>query len=367
MSGFSFNSVPDSGFPPGVKAFPLSRALRVGVITDSQGSRGCGTGPYSMDGARALSYPTRLAAWLRKMGFQASSESLSEYNNNEAGAAALPLYDPRYSAGTFSVAAGTGLGGLLITKTAAAASGVGRFAPSTPINTFEVWTPVNTYGTLNCRIDTEAVVPVAQNGTPAFKKTLITSTAGVGQHALTIEKQGGAGATAVFLNTIIAYNSLINDIRIINLGARGWSTTDWLVADQPWRAFPGLAAMQFDIVIVMLGTNDRRVGGSGNSLATYLANLQSIITQCAAAKVILAMPMPINPANVSTFTDAQMLAGLKTLASDNKAALFRSDLFLGPWVAEKTADALHWKAPASDLVGAGLATIVAQAAIDLAA
>ncbi|PZU23786.1 MAG: hypothetical protein DI589_05825 [Shinella sp.] len=354
-------------WPVELKGFPLSRRVRVAIISDSQGAgRGAGSGPQNMDGARALSFPARLAHHLKRIGFTASCENLSEAANNEQGSAGLPLYDPRYVAGTFSVAGGTGIGGYLITKSSATAGGQAHLTPTVPVDTFEIYHPVATYGTLNCRIDSETVVPVNQAGTPSFKKTTIVSSAGLGMHVLNLEKSGGAGATAVFFNTIIPYNSAAKEIQIVNLSARGWSTTDWLVADQPWRAFPALAMMEIDILVIMLGTNDRRTSGAGNSAATYAANLQSIVTKSGAPKVIVALPMPINQARIATFSDAEQLAACETVAANNAGQILRTDCVLPPWeianAASAVADDLHWRAAASDAVAASLVPLIHKAA-----
>lgn len=351
----------------GVKGFPLSRRIRVAVVSDSQGAgRGTTGGPQQMDGARALCWPSRLAYHLQQVGFLASAENLSEAANPEQGAAGLPLYDPRYGAGTFGIAGGTGLGGYLITKAAATAGGQAHLTPTVPVDTFEIYHPVSSYGHLNCRIDAETVVAINQAGTPSFKKTTIVSSAGLGMHVLNLEKSGGAGATAVFFNTIIPYNSAAKEIQIVNLSARGWSTTDWLVADQPWRAFPALAMMEIDILVIMLGTNDRRTSGAGNSAATYAANLQSIVTKSGAPKVIVALPMPINQDRIATFSDAEQLAACEGVAANNAGDVFRTDRVLPPWsianAAGAVADDLHWRAAASDVVAAALVPFIHKAA-----
>lgn len=339
----------------------LSSAKRVLFIGDSQmAGRGTGGGSVNMDGARALAIPTKTRDALITAGYPASSESFSQANNTGG---TLDLYDPRVVMNSWSVTgAGLGLCGLLLTKTAGDGSTSLRFTPSSPVDTFEVWTPRNTYGTMGVNIDGGSSTTIDENGASTFLKTTFTTT--LGTHELRV---GGSAITGtVYLNTVVAYNSAAKDFRLINMGTRNWSTTDWIVADQPWRPLTGIPFMvgSGDIAIIMLGVNDFRTGGPLNSLATFKANMQTIITKCvtAGASVGLVLPMPVDTAREGSFTQAEMLTAYRELAAMNACPFLNTNSYLGTWAdgnaASQTTDDLHWKAAASATMGAPVAAMI---------
>lgn len=348
-----------------VPAAGFSRGLRLLVIGDSQSAgRGAGTGSVAMDGARALSWPTKLAEALVSGGRLASMSSFMGDANNTGGS--LTLYDPRIALANWSVAAsGTCIGGKLVTKQAATtAPGAFSFTPTEAVDTFEVWTPRESYGSLSANVDGGTGTTIAGTGSSAFIKTVISTTLGV--HTLNIDKV--VGATIGFIVGVVAYNSAARDVRIINAGSRSYTTTDWLVQDKAWRHFPGIAALEPDIALIMLGVNDFRASGPLNPLATFAANMQTIIDQCVSAGAVvgLVLPQPVSVAEEGSFTQAQMLSTYQSLASTNSVPLYRTDTLLGTWeaanAAGETSDALHWKAPAHATLGAALVPMVTQLA-----
>ena len=352
------------GCPSGaviVEAFNLAQAVRLVIVGDSQSfGRGVGGGDRLVDGAAAKCWPTLLAYFLRQMGFAASAESFFEGNNTGASWA---LYDPRVDPASWLIATGTTIGGRLLY---ANATGLGQPAitPAAEVDTFEIYYPVNTYGTLNYTIDNGAAAMAVQAGSPALGKAVATATK-VGSHTLRLARNSAAGGSA-YVSGVVAYNAALKDVRIINAAARGWSTVDWLVADQPWRAFPGIRGLSPQITIIMLGPNDRRVGGAGTTPAQLEANLLALINQAKAdgGNVILALPMPIAQTEIATITDAEQTAIYERLARTNQLPLVRTDLILGTWeaasAAGKVGDTLHWGPQASEILAYVMARTAAQ-------
>lgn len=336
----------------------LSKSLRVLVIGDSQSAgRGTGTGSVSMDGARALSWPSKMCDYIRANGFKASSESMFEANNTGG---TWNLYDPRVNSESWIYGSNTIGGRLLYSNTSGL--GIPSWTPGTNVDTFEIYTPDNAFGALNASINGVSQGTIYQNtGSNTFKKTVLTSTLGI--NTLRLARNSTIGNSA-YISGIVAYDSTVNEFRIINIAARGWSTVEWTDSAFPWRPFPGIETLSADIAIICLGTNDRRVGGAGLNVATFKTNMQQIINKAriTASKVILVMPMPIEPASVSTISDAELLSAYQELSSTNNAPLVRTDTILGSWTAANaaglTSDNLHWKANASLLVAKEVANVV---------
>lgn len=340
----------------------FTRAVRVLLIGDSQfAGRGAGTGSVQMDGARAVSVSARLAYRLGQAGVLATDCGMFEANNTDGSWA---LYDPQVATGSWAMsAAATNFGGRLLNRNATTSSNP-AFAPAYAVDTFELYTPRLTYGTINYNVDGGAATSVPQSGETTFLRTMISTS--LGAHTLNLARQTAAGGT-VYLNGVVAYDSSRKEARLINGASRGWSTTDWLISDQPWRGFGGIEAMAPDIAIISLGTNDRRSGGAGNSAATFAANMQSIINKAraTASQIILVTPMPINPASVATITNAELLSAYEGLAASNGALLLKSEDLLADWTsanaAGEVADSLHWLAPASDTIAQALVALVTAA------
>jgi len=350
-----------SGVIPG-DAFVLPRALRIMFIGDSlpagRGAPSVATGgAVQMDGARAMSYPTKLRDALLAAGFPASSESWAEANNTGG---TLPGYDPRATMGSWTVSAGRTIGGLTLTSTGAGAQFV--FTPSTPVDTFELYLPNNGFGTATYSIDGGAPVTISEAGAAALNKVVVTTT--LGMHSIAFN-----WATAsFFLCPMVAYNSKAKEFRIINMGARNWSTTDWVTQDALWRPLPAIGTYAPDISLISLGVNDGRLSGAGNSIATFTTNMQTIITKAlTVGKVGLVTPPTIDPAQEGSFTYGQMMTAYQQLADANNLPVFHTERLLGSWddgVIAGTAlnDGLHRSGPAYSSMGAGLVDFVVSIA-----
>lgn len=257
--------------PSKENSFALSTSPRVLIIADSLGAgRGAGTGAVQMDGARVLSWPTKMKDALISMGFNASAESFCEGNNTGG---TLPLYDPRVSLGSWTVSAGRTIGGLTLTSVSNTTPFI--FTPSSNVDTFEIYAPINgSFGNTSYQIDSGgSPVGFTQNGTAALQKITVSTT--LGAHDIRVNWVSGG---ASYLSPIVAYNSTQTGFRIINMGSRAFSTSDWIQADVAWRQFPAINTYSPHISLISLGINDMRTGGANNTIGTCTTNLQSLIT-----------------------------------------------------------------------------------------
>lgn len=343
--------------------FELQKAIRTLVIGDSLAAgRGAGTGAVQMDGARAQSWPTKMRDALQAMGFLATSESWAEASNTGG---TLPAYDPRVNLGSWAVGAGVGIGGLTLTTAAAGAPSI--FAPAIPIDTVELFLPTNGFGTGTYQFDAGgAPVAFSEGGAPSLQRLLATTT--LGMHDMRLNWVAGT----LYQTPMVAYDSTKKDFRIINMGMRNIATTGWLQQDAAWRPFPGIGTYLPDITLISLGANDGRPGGAGTSLATFIANMQTLINKATAAggKVGLVIPPPWNTATQDvggTFTYAQMVAAYISLGETNSIDVCRTDLLFGSWAAATALgltfpDELHYNAAGYSLMGPFVAVMVREIA-----
>lgn len=341
----------------GVSSFTLTQAIRVLSIGDSlTAGRGSGSGAVQMDGARALSYPTKVRDALINWGFLASSESWAEAANTGG---TLPAYDPRVTLGGWATGA-VGMGGQIITTAGAGAPFI--FAPSIPIDTVELFLPTNGFGTGTYQFDSGgSPVGFSEAGAASLQRVVATTT--LGTHDIRMNWASGT----IYQNPMLAYNSARKDFRIMNMGVRNSSTTNWLQQDAAWRPFPSIGSYLPDITTIMLGTNDGRTGGAGTALATFSSNMQSLINKATAGggKVALIVPPPWNTAtqDSGSFTYAQMVSTYVTLAATNSCPIYRTDLLFGSWAAATAAgytfsDDLHYLASGYALMAPGIALMI---------
>lgn len=352
----------------------LTQPIVIIQVADSQYIRGAGTGTLSMDDSRANAVAAKTQAALAAAGYPVSFENMWTANNTSGDPA---LFAPeRLTPGSWIYATGTNPGGMTFSRSASGGQMVLTFP--NPVDRILLWTPRNTSITsiLNYNLDAAGAVPINENGADGFIPTLITTAKAT--HVLNLARDATSTGSA-FLQIADAWDSTTNSLRIVSLAARDYSTTDWLTQDTQYRAFSGLKVMVAYyaslgarvIVDLCLGTNDLRSGGAGNSVATYQANIQSIVdgvVTAGAEGVVLTQSLPINPANEGSFTQAQQLAANQALLAANPTKikrLSRPDISLGSWsspLVGAPVDALHWNATAQGAVGAAQGASYRQAA-----
>jgi hypothetical protein len=232
----------------------------IAVVGDSTDA---GIGDVAGNTRFANSWPNRLAGLLTSFGINASASSWwGQYDN--ATISGAYTFDPRVvTSGSF---VGYGYG-----RRCATASCSLAFTPANSVDTVDIyyWRDPSQAGAFSVTFGstTQAVNAV---GTAGLIKVTITASNGAAVQAITCTQTSGA----LWLQGMVAYNSAVKEIAVVNMGRTGWKASDWVgsggIENEPKRSIPVLNP---DVAIVGLTIND---ASTGTSLATYTANLQSI-------------------------------------------------------------------------------------------
>jgi lysophospholipase L1-like esterase len=165
-----------------------------------------------------------------------------------------------------------------------------------------------------------------QTQVDSANNTVINTATGSGWTKNTISFVAGAAHTISTLGPTVGDIYLMgvepwlstspNTIRVNNWGVSGTKTSDWATALGSTAAIQAYAP---DLTVIMLGINDALNGPV--TPATYLANLQTVITAAqASGDVILMSVVPSNPANSPdpTGSEAAYQAATQTFAASLK-------------------------------------------------
>lgn len=194
------------------------------------------------------------------------------------------------------------------------------FTPTAQIDTCTVY--YSTYvgsGTITLDVSgagTQTVSTSAANGTASA-----TATGTLGTNTCNVKLSSGGNVNVAGM---IARNSGKSEVSIVNMGAPGATTADW-VSWLSGNVFSQLTTLQPDAAIIKLGTN---VWDNGVPVATFTSQLQSLITlhKNAGIDVILETPIPCNPSNCppvnpSTAVQQQYIAAMYGLSYLNNVPL----------------------------------------------
>ena len=292
---------------------------------------------------KSASYPTLICDLLTdRSGLPASSSSFVASNN----VTDMRAYDNRIS---FT----TGQGWNLVTEFGSGGHTAGgpivrhnttsqskfNFAPSNPCDTFEFYyLQTNTTGAWTTSINDvdKATLNInfANNNPGNFLKS--TTTAALGSNVFNV--RGANNTNPHYLVGVIAYNSAVKEITVLNAGWYGARTADWNNGTTySYSPTAAIAIYEPDLCIINLGIND----ANDNVVeATYKANMQAIITACvnAGSDVVLVVPNPIGNGNQSRLNT--MAGWINDLATTN-GGLTVIDLRV-PFVDYATANAAGW-------------------------
>lgn len=273
--------------------------------TEGYFSTNTASGPYY-----ALSFCNQLANIFNGAGIPASTDN---FVGNAAGDRASTVDNRLVLGSGWSGAATAGnqsLGGFFFI--ASSATGSTTYTPLKPVDTFVVWYPTVTGGgTLNYNIDGGSNTGINQNIANSFGHTTISTT--LGTHVLNLNYGSGAGA---FFTAIEAYNSTVPQVLMENAGWNGSKTSDWDLTTNNYSPSPACGTFAPDLVIINLQVNDMI---SSTALATYKANLQTIISNCQRGgntDVVLMTSNHTNPADGTNPTsEATQLTYANTIRS----------------------------------------------------
>lgn len=192
------------------------------------------------------------------------------------------------------------------------------FLPTVAVDTFKVFYAKNTNGAVfSVNIDGGAATNTNSNaGSSGFGSVTIVA-GSVGTHTLNVNYVSGA-SDSVFIIGVIAYNSTIPTLNVVNASVPGGTTANAIYNGFGYSPLPLLAAIGQDLTIIELGLNDL---GASVAAATYQSNLQTLITAAQAANSDVVLVTPNVNSLYSTASYQAYIAALYALASSNNVPL----------------------------------------------
>lgn len=313
-----------------VRCGERQRVLLIGDSTMAGQSTGSGAGGYV--GARAMSWPTRLAQVLGGRGLNASSQSWMGGGNAEL-AVTQAQYDPRLTFGAGWVRTGESTAGARLYSSDSAATEL-TFTPDTAWDRASIWV-AGVSGAFEVWAGPVLIATVPAEASPSFVKFDVSApTADI--VALRIKP---LTTTAVRVAGMEAWDSTRPALDIINAGWAGSTTTDWTGASQPWSPFNAIQALDCDGAVIVLGINDWITYYYNQSSyitpAQMTANLRSLVERAShggSRAVALGTQMLSQPNELVTATHmAAYVEATRDLASQLDLPLIDVAQAFGPW------------------------------------
>ena len=246
------------------------RRTRVACLGDSTTLAFGGGNTGSIDGAKTNSYPGRTAAYLASAGVPTTYDNFvgGFYNAGVVTSSNMVSYDPKFTAGSgWGPSATNSVGGwgwLNSTTTNAL-----TYAPVGTVDTFEIYYRTTAaLGSFSYAVDSGTATTITQSVADDFKK--VTVIVAPGTHVLNLFRVSGS----VEVQSIIAYNSTVAAVDILNCGWYSTKLSDWNVSTHPWDWLPSAKALNADLYILKLGINE---WDNTTDIPTMTANLQAVL------------------------------------------------------------------------------------------
>jgi lysophospholipase L1-like esterase len=291
------------------------KLLLLGDSTTAGG--GAGTGGIGLLGAFGTNWPRSLVS-LFNLAFTSASDG-SFYGDQNVGnqSIAYNTYDARVGMGAnwTNIATTLSLAGDMFKFSVGAVNNL-SFTPAGVVDTVIVRYAVNAgLGSFTTNVDGGASLGTSvTGGTQAI--TSVTYSVARAAHTINIVPDNLAG---IFILGITAYDSTVPAIDVMQVAWWGSVTANYVTTGSAWSPMLALASLAPDLTVICLTVND---SNNGVALATYQANMQTIIT---AAKltgdVLLVTGPPSNTAAATNGTLDQFVAVEKTLALTNNIGL----------------------------------------------
>lgn len=295
-----------------------SANARIMCVGDSTtygvGSTGQTTGTHNYI---QLSWPSQLSALFNAAGVNATWQSFVGDQGPPGSFVNMNGVDLRLTAGSGWGPSGETIGGSTITNNST--TNTLSFVPVANVDSFRIFYIDGAGSSFTYNIDGGSPVTVTQAGTGLLKPVTSTAVASIGAHTLNVNRVSGTTT----LTAIEAFNSTISQVLIDNCGWSSSTSTNW---NDPFGAgSPATAATWTsyapDLVVVNLGIND---WVAGTSAATYITNIQAIITAIkggASCDIILMTPVPTNTTNASIANQQSLITAMRSLAQANNLPL----------------------------------------------
>jgi lysophospholipase L1-like esterase len=225
------------------------------------------------------------------------------------------------------------------------------FTPTASVDSFDFYYNTNTgQGSLTLDINGGSATTINESATIAMH--VATKTGTLGTNTLNITHSAGSN---VIFTGIVAYNSAVKEVSVINAGFGTATAATFSDATYPFSPLNALSFLAPDLTIIDLTIND---AVTPTALSTYQANLQAIITAAkVSGDVILLGGVP----SISTYAAIANQTAINNMAAAvaaKNSVNFISMIDL--WGSEAAIAAVGWSYDGVHLTGAGY---VAQAAL----
>jgi lysophospholipase L1-like esterase len=268
----------------------------IAVIGESTPAGGiCLYGIISAESERSCAWPTQLAAVLRSpYGLNARSSSIAG-SSNAGLMAAVKNNDTRITAvGSWTVIGGSSISPAGCVSAPNCSMGAGSFTNATLNDAFSFLptdatfypssSPILTdtldiyslggnagFGTITVDVGGSALATIVPTGSGSgnYVKTTVTTGVSPANNTWNI-KVTSAGADGAYFDAIVARNSTVNEIEIINGGWSGSTVSNWNCC----VALATLELMTPDLTLIQLQGNDQ---AQGTSIADYESGLTSMV------------------------------------------------------------------------------------------
>jgi len=133
-----------------------------------------------------------------------------------------------------------------------------------------------------------------------------------------------------FISGIDAYDSTTKSVRLFGIGWSGGRVADWIANVNGFDPFPSLLAMQLDLVVLRVGTNDAR---TNSGLAAFSTNLTTLVDALIAGgtNVAIATHFPFDPAVASQAQQDSYVQAARDVATSRSLRVFDTYARIGTY------------------------------------
>lgn len=290
---------------------PRKTLLVVGDSTTmGQGSGTGGSG--NLNGA----YPND---WVSGLATKLKAKVPTCFNtvlNSQASAIAYPTYDPRVTLGANWTNTQGSFAGTMFKYTTGAVNNF-TFTPTDAFDTIIVTAvQINGNGTATINVDGGSSLGTISFSNAPQRLFKYTFTVPKGTHTINIVPNNDA---TFFLPMVQTYDSTTPAIDIVQAGSAGATAQTFVPSTNVWDPLNFLKFIAPVLTIIDLTIND---SNSQTLLATYSANIQTIITAAKlSGDVMLMVGPPSNTIQATNGTLDTYIAALQTLAASNGCSL----------------------------------------------
>lgn len=279
---------------------------RVLLVGDSTVTGSGANGPGYVAGGRAKNLPVRLAQLMNSYMIPTRADAII----GSGGTSSYTTFDPRITKASWAENAGlnSALGNAFSSSTNGA---VLTFTPTNSFDSVQVWYPrAASQGTFTVDIGGASSTAVNASGANALLSTTVTAT--LGTATVNITK---TNTSANYVLGIRTWNSAAKEVEIFQAGWSGAVASQFVVTTNAWDSKNQITDLAPDLTIIDITINDAI---AATSIATYKANLQSLVTACLlSGDVIMSTGIPSIISSQSLATQQTFIDAAAEVAATN--------------------------------------------------